>query len=82
MKWFKMFRGLIFGIALIVVPFTTGDPFDSTRSILVSVGFMLLGTALCALVVWAAIRQYRQYQLEQAPIVGPRNKRKHWSELP
>jgi len=44
-KWFKMLRGPVFGIALIVVPFTTGDPFDSTRSILVSVGFMLVGTA-------------------------------------
>ena len=69
MKWSKMIRGLIFGIALVIVPFAMGGPFDDTRSTIVTLAFVLVGLALTALVVWAGLKTMQRKRLSLQPVV-------------
>ena len=68
MKWFKMIRGLVFGIVLVIVPFAMG-PFDDTRSTIMTVVFVLVGLALIALVVWAGVKTMQRERLSLQPVI-------------
>jgi hypothetical protein len=50
-KWIKVLRGFILGIALIIMPFVRSEPFGTTRSTLVTVAFVLLGIVAVAFAV-------------------------------
>ena len=71
MKWFKVLRGLVFSVVLIVVPFTMGGPFENTRATLATVAFVLVGAGLLALVVRAAIKDIKRTRLEAQPVPEP-----------
>jgi hypothetical protein len=68
MKWFKMIRGLILGLILVIGPFAMGGPFDNTRSTIATLAFVLVGLALIVLVVWAGVKSMQRERLSLQPV--------------
>jgi Na+(H+)/acetate symporter ActP len=84
MKWFRYVRGVILGVAMVVIALTEGG-FSSTWSAVVTVLFVVVGLALIALMVWAATRDVQRARLEstsvpESPDAGMRALRRERAE--